>query len=167
MPLTIQSVTVAPPFSLGQSLPVTLLPQEALILSVRFTPTELGLAEGTLLIHHTGTDSPDTLFLRGTCTPGAADDRPDALPAVFRVGQNYPNPFNSTTRISLDLPRAARVSLQVFDVQGRLVRELAAEELAAGRHSLLFNASGLSSGLYLYRVASPEWSGTGKMMLLK
>jgi hypothetical protein len=166
-PLTIQSMAAAPPFSVDLTLPLTLQPMQALVFSPRFTPVALGLAEGTLLIYHSGVGSPDTMFLRGTCVPGSADDRPDMLPAAFRVNQNYPNPFNATTRISFDLPRATRVSVQVYDVQGRLVRELAAEELAAGRHSLVFDASGLSSGLYLYRVVSPEWSGTGKMMLLK
>jgi hypothetical protein len=167
LPLTIQSVAATPPFSLNLSLPLTLQPLEALVLSPRFTPANLGLAEGTLVIHHTGTSSPDTMFLRGTCVPGSADDRPDALPVAFRVGQNYPNPFNASTRISFDLPHATRVAVQVYDVQGRLVRELAARALEAGRHSLVFDGSGLSSGVYLYRVISPEWSGTGKMMLLK
>jgi hypothetical protein len=167
LPLTIQSVMADPPFSLELSLPLTLQPLEALVLSPRFTPTALGLAEGTLLIYHSGVGSPDTMFLRGTCVPGSVDGGPDALPAAFRVNQNYPNPFNAATRISFDLPHATRVSVQVYDVQGRLVRELAARALEAGRHSLVFDGSSLSSGVYLYRVVSPEWTGVGKMMLLK
>ena len=167
LPLTIFHVLADPPFSLELSLPLTLQPLEALVLSPRFTPTALGLAEGTLLIYHSGVGSPDTMLLRGTCVPGSVDGGPDALPVAFRVGQNYPNPFNAATRISFDLPHATRVSVQVYDVQGRLVRELAARALEAGRHSLVFDGSGLSSGVYLYRVVSPEWNGTGKMMLLK
>jgi hypothetical protein len=167
VPLTIQSVTAVPPFSLNLNLPLTLQPQEALVLWPRFTPATLGLAEGMLLIHHTGAGSPDALFLRGTCIPGSADDGPDALPRVFSIHQNYPNPFNASTRISFDLPRATRVAVQVYDLQGRLVREPEARALEAGRHSLLFDGSGLSSGVYLYRIVSPEWSGAGKMMLLK
>ncbi|MCX6601606.1 MAG: choice-of-anchor D domain-containing protein [bacterium] len=167
LPLTIQSVMAYPSFSLELSLPLTLQPLEALVLWPRFTPAALGLAEGILLIYHSGVGSPDTMFLRGTCVPGSADDQPDALPVAFRVSQNYPNPFNAATRISFDLPHVTRVAVQVYDVQGRLVREMAARALEAGRHSLVFDGSGLSSGVYLYRVVSPEWSGTGKMMLLK
>jgi hypothetical protein len=167
LPLTIFHVQGDPPFSLELSLPLTLQPMEALVFSPRFTPVALGLAEGTLLIYHSGVGSPDTMSLRGTCVPGSADERPGALPTAFRINPNYPNPFNATTYISFDLPRATRVAVQVYDVQGRLVREIPARALEAGRHSLLFDASGLSSGVYLYRVVSPEWSGTGKMMLLK
>jgi hypothetical protein len=167
IPLTIQSIEVAPPFSINVSLPLRLEAMQSVFLVPRFTPTELGPADGILLIYHTGTGSPDTMFLHGTCVPGAAGERPEGLPSAFRLAQNYPNPFNPTTRISFDLPHATQVTLRVYDVQGRLVREQAAGELEAGRHFLVFDGSGLSSGLYFYRVVSPDWTGTGKMMLLK
>lgn len=165
--LTIQSFATTPPFSMHQSVPQTLLANQTFFLQPRFRPTGLGDFTGLLIINHTGRTSPDTVFLRGTSIPAAVEADPAALPRAFRVAQNYPNPFNAVTRIAFDLPRAADITLRVFDIQGRRVRELAAGEFAAGRHTLNFDGAGLASGVYLYRVSAPGFSGGGKMLLLK
>lgn len=167
VPLIIQSFVTTPPFSIPHSVPLTLSANQTFFLQPRFTPTGLGDWDGTLIINHSGASSPDTVFLHGTCIPSAAEADPAALPNAFRVAQNYPNPFNAATRIAFDLPRAADVRLSIFDIQGRLVRELQASSFAAGRHTLTFDGAGLASGLYFYRLTAPGFAGGGKMLLLK
>lgn len=89
------------------------------------------------------------------------------LPEVFALQGNYPNPFNPTTAILFDLPEAAVVRLTVYDAAGRLVAVLAEEALPAGRHQARFDARGLPSGLYLYRLVTPHHTAQGRMLLLK
>jgi hypothetical protein len=89
------------------------------------------------------------------------------VPAQFELAQNYPNPFNPTTTIEFGLPQAGVVRLQVFDVTGRLVQTLVNESRSAGYHQVQFNASGLASGVYFYRLSSSQGVVTKKLMLIK
>jgi hypothetical protein len=88
-------------------------------------------------------------------------------PAAFELYNNYPNPFNPSTTISYSLPAAARVQLKVFNSLGEEVKLLVNEEQNAGIHKVVFQASGLSSGVYLYRLQAGSNSETGKMILNK
>lgn len=85
----------------------------------------------------------------------------------FRLEQNYPNPFNPTTTIRYEVPRTAFVTLKVFDVLGRAVATLVQARQAAGRYDVLFNATGLPSGLYFYRLETEGFTATKKMTLLR
>jgi len=89
------------------------------------------------------------------------------LPTTFSLFQNYPNPFNPSTVISYQLPANALVTLKVFDELGRLVRTLVEDRQSAGTHSVTFNASSLSSGVYFYRLSAGSFVQTRKLMLLK
>ena len=100
------------------------------------------------------------------------------LPTTFSLSQNYPNPFNPTTVISYHLPAEASakaglsavsvVTLKVYDILGREVATLVNGELAAGSYKTTFDASHLSSGVYLYRLASDGVIiGTKKMLLVR
>lgn len=90
------------------------------------------------------------------------------IPRGFGLGQNFPNPFNPSTIIRFRLPVESHVSLKVFDMLGRETAELANGRYTAGTHHLRFNASSLSSGLYVYRLSTTDgFSQTRKMMLLK
>ncbi|HPI33298.1 MAG TPA: T9SS type A sorting domain-containing protein, partial [candidate division Zixibacteria bacterium] len=98
----------------------------------------------------------------------AADERPDGLPAAFELHQNYPNPFNPTTRIRFDLPRAAEVSLKIYNTLGQEVTVLHEGPLAPGRHAVDWEAAGdLASGVYFYRLTVGDTQQTRKMVLLK
>ncbi len=88
-------------------------------------------------------------------------------PEAFGLKQNYPNPFNSHTIIPFDLPEAANVTLEIFDVTGRLVAELAHGSYQAGSHSVTFDAGNLSSGVYIYRLQTHLGSKFRKMIILK
>jgi hypothetical protein len=89
------------------------------------------------------------------------------LPSEFTLNQNYPNPFNPTTIISYELPQAANVRLEVYDMAGRQVATLVSGQVAAGRHTVNFDASNLSSGVYLYRLQAGSSLQTRKLTILK
>ena len=85
----------------------------------------------------------------------------------FSLSQNYPNPFNPLTRINYELQIANYVFLNVYDINGKLVKELINEKQSAGNYSIDFDGSGLPSGTYIYRLQAGEFSETKKMVLLK
>ena len=91
----------------------------------------------------------------------------DGLPTVYSLSQNYPNPFNPTTTIKFGIPQAGDVSLVVYDILGRKVAELLHGNLAAGYHTVNFNASNLASGVYFYRIEAGNFVSVKKLMLLK
>ncbi|MBU0520143.1 T9SS type A sorting domain-containing protein [bacterium] len=85
----------------------------------------------------------------------------------FALRGNYPNPFNPTTTISYSLTTHDYVALTVYDLSGRLIATLVDGYRDAGHHDVSFDASGLASGMYLYRLNSHGQTQSGKMMLLK
>jgi hypothetical protein len=90
------------------------------------------------------------------------------LPTVVQLHQNFPNPFNPSTQISFILPEAQQVSLVVYDMLGREVAVLARQQMMpAGSTTFNFDASGLSSGMYIYRLISNTLVITKKMTLIK
>jgi len=85
----------------------------------------------------------------------------------FNLLDNYPNPFNATTTIMYHNPKADRIRLDVFDINGRHVETLVDAIQSAGLHHIEWHAGGMASGLYLYRVASTRSQDVGKCLLLK
>ena len=91
----------------------------------------------------------------------------DEAPAAFSVAQNSPNPFNPTTTINFVTPKADRVTVEVYNVAGQKVDTLVNGTMSAGNHSVVWNASGKSAGVYFYTVKAGTFSKTMKMTLLK
>ena len=91
---------------------------------------------------------------------------PDMITS-YNLEQNYPNPFNPSTMIKYQLPMTSEVSLKVYDILGKEVATLVNRTQAAGRYEVRFDASQLSSGVYIYRIKSGEYTATHKMLLLK
>ena len=89
------------------------------------------------------------------------------LPQQYELLQNYPNPFNPSTQIRYALPAASQVRLEVYNSVGQKVMVLVDGQQSAGYHQVSFNASGLSSGVYLYKLSTPGFSQTKKMLLIK
>jgi len=89
------------------------------------------------------------------------------LPTVSSLAQNYPNPFNATTNISYNLAEAGNVSLNVYDITGRLVVTLVDGQMDAGSHVVAWDASSVSSGVYFYKLTAGDYSATKSMNLLK
>ena len=88
-------------------------------------------------------------------------------PIFAKLNQNFPNPFNPTTTISFELSEASTTTLTVYDTLGRLVSELVNTTLSAGNHSYNFEALGLSSGIYFYKLNTNTGTQVKKMLLLK
>ena len=86
---------------------------------------------------------------------------------AYALEQNVPNPFNPTTAISFDLPVACDVSLDVYDVNGRVVARLVSAHRKAGRHTVLFTAKGLVNGVYFYRLNAGDYTAVRKMTLVR
>jgi hypothetical protein len=89
------------------------------------------------------------------------------VPRVYRLVQNYPNPFNASTTIAYELPAASVVQLIAYDLLGREVSVLVNERRDAGTHEVRFDASGLSSGVYLYRLTTGSFVQSHKFLLLR
>jgi len=89
------------------------------------------------------------------------------VPDKFTLAQNYPNPFNPATNINFDIPQSGFTKLTVFDLSGKEVSNLVSENLSAGSYSVNFNAASLSTGVYLYRLQSENFSEIKKMTLIK
>ena len=85
----------------------------------------------------------------------------------FRLEQNYPNPFNPSTTISYQLPKAEFVTVKIFDTIGNEVKTIVKEIKPAGVHEVNFDASHLSSGIYLYRIDAGTFHQSKKMLLVK
>ncbi len=88
-------------------------------------------------------------------------------PMEFSLGQNYPNPFNPSTAIKFSLPMDSKVVLDVYNTIGQKVSELVNAQMSAGNHEVNFNASELSSGIYIYRLTTGKFTSTKKMILMK
>jgi len=91
----------------------------------------------------------------------------EELPSNYALEGSYPNPFNPATTIRFSLPESAQVRLVVYDVLGRQVRVLADGTYEAGTHEVVFDADGLPSGTYLYRLETPQGSFVRTMLLAK
>ena len=95
-------------------------------------------------------------------------ERLDAdVPAPFQLRQNYPNPFNPATQITFDLPEPADVRLDVYSICGQRVAGLINGHKSAGWHRVTFDATALSSGIYLYRLTADGYTQTRKMLLIR
>jgi len=90
-----------------------------------------------------------------------------AIPSQFLLYQNYPNPFNPTTIISYQIPKSSFVRLSIYDITGRFVETLVNEHINAGYYSVNWNASNVSSGIYIYRIDAGDFSSVNKCLIVK
>ncbi len=98
---------------------------------------------------------------------GVSPKLAEAIPDAYMLGQNYPNPFNPSTTIEFSLPKSDFVTLKVYDLLGREVATIIADKLAAGRYKYDWDAKGMASGVYLYRLEGEEFRQTRKLTLLR
>ena len=142
---------------------------DTLIVTVRFTPTELTFYVDTLrIVSNAGTAK---VVLVGNGIIAVAPEDP-GLPSSYALEQNYPNPFNPVTTISYALPKTTSYSLIVYDLMGREVMRWSESDASPGFYNKLWNganSSGIpvSTGLYIYRLVAGDFVSTRKMILLK
>lgn len=101
-----------------------------------------------------------------TATPTAVR-QVTGTPAEFSLAQNYPNPFNPSTTIRFALPDRQAVTLRVFNLLGEEVATIVNQTLGAGEHVVEFNATGLATGMYLYKLQAGSMTQTRRMLLVK
>ena len=90
-----------------------------------------------------------------------------AGPEKFALLPNYPNPFNPTTLIRYEVAEQVHIRLEVYDALGRQVAALVDEQKNPGKYSVVFDASGLSSGVYLYRMQTDAYVKSRQMVLAR
>jgi len=90
-----------------------------------------------------------------------------SAPFQFSLSANYPNPFNPATTIKYSIPQSGKVKLMVFDLLGNRVASLINKNIEAGEHKISFNAGNMASGVYFYRIESPGFVMTRKMLFAK
>lgn len=103
----------------------------------------------------------------GTFTYSGEIEVDNLQPLTFGLSQNFPNPFNPSTVINYQIPEKGNVSLKLFDILGNEVATLVSAEQEAGSYNLTFNASGLASGTYIYKLSSGENVSVRKMTFIK
>ena len=94
------------------------------------------------------------------------------IPSVFALHQNYPNPFNPVTEIQFDVPKESQVTLTIYNIMGQEVTTLTNSTLKAGFHSVRWDGTNglgeqVGTGLYFYRLSSPSFTSTKKMIMMK
>jgi hypothetical protein len=129
-------------------------------------PNVATLPAGGSGINPPGSTPPPTRFYYDVVPLGIVSNSGE-LPKVYKLYNNYPNPFNPTTKFRFDIPNDAKVSLIVYDVLGREVSHIMDGEMKAGSYTVDFNASNLTSGIYFYKLTTPSFVDTKKMILLK
>lgn len=138
-------------------------------ITVAFNPSHNTIGEqiATLTIQTNTKETLTFVVLKATTFTNTAIQQTDDIPSEFELHQNYPNPFNPSTAISYALSAGNHVNLKVFDALGREVATLISGSQSAGIHSVNFDASGLSSGVYVYRMEAGNFVQTKKMLLIK
>ena len=140
----------------------------------RFTPDGNTVYVSTTILGGSSTNPHSYLYaiVAGDTTTDVAAS--SEVPLEFELFQNYPNPFNPTTTIKFSVESAsgrtgdpARVTLKVYDVLGRDVATLVNDNLPPGSYEVTFNAEGLASGVYFYRLRAGEFTHTKRMVLMK
>jgi len=144
-----------------------LAPGDSVIITVTFAPQDTISYDDTLTIDNN--DELVMVALHGIgVPPGAVSSEPSSNPpTAFALTPAYPNPFNATTSIGYDIPVRGVISLEVYDVLGRMVAGLVNGLEEAGRYQVVWDAADLPSGIYFVRMQAGELVRTGKMVLLK
>jgi hypothetical protein len=115
----------------------------------------------------TGWDANDVVWYENPSPPTGIELLSDIAPTSYVLSQNYPNPFNPTSTIEFDLPKAHEVTLKVFNTLGEEVATLVDDAKDPGTYRTSWDASGMASGVYFYRLQAGDFVATKNLVLLK
>ena len=146
-------------FSPGDSLAWTYLPPFPV------TKDSLAIGKHSVIGEIIGYGISDTLWITVNIINAVGEE--PAAPQGYALENNYPDPFNPTTTIGYRLPFRSHVMLLIYDVLGKTVATLVNEQQNAGTYSISFNAGGLSSGTYFYRLQAGTFTETKKLTVIK
>jgi len=112
--------------------------------------------------------SDGTIYKKVSASITDTDDTVLDVPTEFELSQNYPNPFNPSTKIQFSIPAAGKYAMKIYNILGQEVAELLNEQMNPGKYTFDFNARGLASGIYFYRlIGDNKVNITKKMILLR
>ena len=153
-----------PGYNVVPNIPFQIVASEGDIIQFYYTYSYNGLESNTA-------DNPHTYEI-GSCNSGQLTNEEDLVPVIFSLYQNHPNPFNPVTTIRYDLPENSFVNITIYDMIGRIVRNLVSTQQDAGYKSIQWDATNnsgqpVSAGLYLYMIQAENFRQTKKMVLLK
>jgi len=135
------------------------LPDSSHVTSIRIDTTNYNLYAGI-----NASDDSSGIYTYKLISHSSLDP---PTPNSFILYQNYPNPFNPSTKINFEVPNTSLVSLKIYDVLGREINELVNEFKPEGKYEIIFDESGLPSGVYFYQLKTKDFVSTKKMILLR
>jgi hypothetical protein len=135
-------------------------PGASVTITIRYNPLSDRIHTAEAIISHNAINASSPIFLSLNGESLKEDE-------VARLEQNYPNPFNPNTTIPYILPETSNVRLDVYNISGQLVQTLVNGEQPEGRYEISLDGSGLSSGVYLFRLMVNNFADTKKFMLIK
>lgn len=141
---------------------------QTLDLNLTANNVETGTYETVLLLHSNDPENPTLeIPITADIEMATSGELNQTRPERISLAQNYPNPFNPTTTIEYTLGQSADVELNVYNITGQKVATLLNETMPGGNHEFTFDASSLSSGVYIYRLQTPSETLTRQMVLIK
>lgn len=155
-------------FTVQDSLPISVPQKDSTKITVMFKPNKEGMFTDKLNVRY----STDTLLigkqvkLFGQTTLVSVEDDEQQITEYY-LSQNFPNPFNPSTYITFSIPTPDRVSINLYNPLGEIVEEILNKEFTAGKHTIKYSATSLSSGIYYYRITAGSFTKTKKLLLLK
>lgn len=160
-PLSGRIVIDNPNYSVSESLRAfSIEPGNSLDISVRYNPETVADHDTDLMLFHNSSSQPNPLQI--TLQGEALEEN-----RIFALDQNYPNPFNNQTTLEYALTGTSDVLLEVYNSTGQLITTLVDSQQGEGRYEVFLDASGLASGVYLYRIIVDGEANTRKLMLVK
>jgi hypothetical protein len=144
----------------------TVNPNQSVIVTVNaIAPQAVGDYSSSLVVTYNAVGAPSVIRVDLSIADAAAE--PGVIPTAFACYPNYPNPFNAQTSLRFDVPQQSRVQIAIFNIMGQEVARPVDEVYVPGRYRVLYDASGLPSGMYLCRLEANGFSATRKMLLMK